>query len=131
METNLRKLFDDARQQIDTYKHPDISEFKDEMSKVLEAAGLGSLKHEYIENITEYKDWIEIDTSWSARGCAQTSTYKLPSAIIDAEDPIREAKLYGVNKRLSDAQAEHRRYQSYVESYAAQIAKLQAELATI
>lgn len=131
MTTALRKLLDEAESQLNTYKHPDIDDFKVEMSKVLEAGGLGSLMRDCVERISEYNGRIEIDTSWSARGCAQTSTYHLPSSIVDSEDPIREAKLYGVNKRLGEAKAELSKYQSYVNDYAAKVAALQAELTTI
>lgn len=131
METNLRKLLNEAQHQINTYKHPDIDDFQAAMSEVLEAAGIGSLKHDCIEGISEYNGRIEIETSWSARGCAQTSTYSIPSAVIDSENPLREAKLYGVTKRLSEARAELSKYQSYVNAYSAKVAELQAELTTI
>lgn len=125
---NTRQLFDDACSQISTYKHPDIDEAQKMLHEILMAAGLGGIQHDCIERLDEYDGTIYIDTSWSARNCAQTSSYRFPSRIIDSEDPLRAAKIWGLNKKIDDATIERNRYMSLVASYEKQIAEHKAAL---
>lgn len=95
MATKLRELLDDASNQVDTYKHPAIGEFCIEISKVLRLTGQGGIgDHDEVTSISEHQGTVSIETAWSVRQCAQTSSYELPSSIIDAEDPQRAALIW-------------------------------------
>jgi hypothetical protein len=89
---------------------------------------MGNLTYDSIEEISEYLGNITISTSWSARGCAQTSEYTLPSTIIDAEDPIFEAKKYGLMKKLKAAEIEYKKHAALANSYAEKVTQLQVEI---
>lgn len=130
--TPLRNLFDDAEIQVDRYKSPDIDDFKQAMSDVLEAAGEGSLMSDKVESICELswngQKYIEIETSWSARSCLQTSTYRLPSFIIDSEDPIREATKWKLEKSKNETESKLKQAQADVIRYTAKLDELNTEL---
>lgn len=135
MTTPLRKLFDDAEIQVDRCKSPDIGDFTQAMSAVLEAAGEGSLMHDKVESISEHswngQMYIEIETSWSARSCIQSSTYRLPSFIIDSEDPIREATNWRLEKAKNEAESKLKQAQTDVIHYATKLAELNTELENV
>ena len=124
----LRELVDDAIHQIDLYKNPSIDEFEQRFSEILKAARLGSLEHEDIESLGEYGGNIHLTSSWSARGCHNTSDYKIPSAIIDAPDPVAAARRWGCEHRLDEARRREAMARSSLESASAHRAKAQAEL---
>lgn len=84
----LRQLISDASSALCIYKSPDIDEALERIDALLIAAKLGSIQHDRVVRIDENNDHFEIQTEWSARGCAQTSEYELPYAIVDAADPI-------------------------------------------
>ncbi len=72
-----------------------------------------TLRHERSEcgegDVNVSTEWARL---WSARCCAQTSTYELPRSIVEAEDPAgaaqywaREQKLAKAHDRVERAQA--------------------------
>jgi hypothetical protein len=101
--TKLRELFDDAYHQVDNLKHPNIDEFQQEMSRITEAAGLGSLMRDKIESMSEYNGEITIETSWSTRGCANSSTFRFPSSFLDSETPEKDANIWRLAKEIASA----------------------------
>ncbi len=104
--SNLRAIIEAAQHQIDTFRSPDISEADARLDELLVAAELGSIRHDRIERISEHEGILHIHTSWSARGCTNTSDFEFPTAILDAPDPIAAAKEYGHKKRVSEAEYE-------------------------
>lgn len=97
---NLRTLLDDAERQVNTYKHPNIVQFREAINEVLEAADLGSTGNDEITGIDEYDDTIRIRTIWCVRGCECSGDFELPSFIIDSEDPIKTAKIWSLEKQI-------------------------------
>src|ERR1700693_1608057 len=102
-QLTLRTLVDAAMQQIETYKHPDIGDAKERLNGVLVAAGLGDITKDYIESLNEYNGILYIETSWSARGCPNNSSYELPVSVIDAANPVEAAKAWGLDQRIISA----------------------------
>ena len=125
---NARELINEACDQINTYRHPNIDDAAELLDKILTAAGLGSLKHDQIESISEYGGDINIETSWSARGCAQTSSYKFPASFLDLADPIKAATVWGLQKQINDTRIERDRYATYAKTYGEKLVVLEAEL---
>ena len=79
-----------------------------------------TLRHERSEcgegDVNVSTEWARL---WSARCCAQTSTYELPRSIVEAEDPVgaaqywaREQKLAKAHDRVERAQAKLRAAQA-------------------
>jgi hypothetical protein len=126
-----REIFEAAVSQFNTYKHANIDEAEALLNSILEAAGLGSLTHETIESIDEFSGNIYIETSYSCRGCADTSSYKFPSSILDAADPIKAARIWGLKEKITAESIERDRYISYTMSCNARLEKLEAELKTL
>lgn len=100
--STLKELLEDAMSKIETYKHPDISEFTERMDTILAAAGLGTISNDTVTDIGVYGGNLCISTAWSARGCEQTSELRLPMSIVESEDPVHAAKVWSLNQRIAD-----------------------------
>jgi hypothetical protein len=100
----LRQIIEEAIGQIATYKHPDVDEAQGRLHELLKAAELGGIEHDGIVSIEECGDTFRIQTEWSARGCLNTSDYELPSFIIDADDPVAAARIWGIEKKVKEAE---------------------------
>lgn len=100
MTTKLRDLFEDACGQVSRLKHPNIDEFQELMSDVMHAAGLPGIKNDKIDSLDESSELIIICTSYTVRGCGQHENYCLPSFIIDAEDPVKAATIWGLQQAI-------------------------------
>ena len=103
--TPLRQLMEDAASALDYYKSPDIDEALEKIDAVLKAGSLGSIEHDRVVRIEACRDHFEIHTEWSARGCAQTSEYELPYAIVDAADPLAAAVTWARTQAIAKAQS--------------------------
>lgn len=103
--SSLRSLISDASSALCIYKSPDIDEALERIDALLIAAKLGSIQHDRVVRIDENDDHFEIHTEWSARGCAQTSEYELPYAIVDAADPLAAAVSWARSQAMAKAQS--------------------------
>ncbi len=103
--TALRQLIEDAARALNHYKRPDIDEALERIDALLVAALLGSIQHDRVVCIEERSDHFEIQTEWSARGCAQTSEYELPYCVVDAADPMAAAVSWARTQAMAKAQA--------------------------
>jgi len=126
--STLRELINEATEAIETYKHPDVDEVQSKLHAILEAGKLGGINRDHLTQLDIYGDHLHIRTEWSARGCAQSSDYRIPMSIIDAEDPIKAATIYGINKRLTEAKNDLSSARYSVERNEKRVADLNAEL---
>ena len=69
-------------------------ELKGSLDKLLQAAGLGSIALDHLEQYYRSDEYLYITTTWSCRGCTNSSDYKIPLSIIDAKDPMAAAVAY-------------------------------------
>lgn len=99
----MREIIETAMEQLDTYKHPDVDEAKARIHELLVAAKLGGIDCDCLEKLSERSGNLRIETSWSARGCSNSSDYNLPSFIIDADDPVEAATLWGLDRQSAEA----------------------------
>ncbi len=80
-----------------------------------------TLRHERSEcgegDVNVSTEWARL---WSARCCAQTSTYELPRSIVEAEDPAGAAQYWAREQKL--AKAHDRVERAHAELRAAQAA---------
>lgn len=101
--TRLRELLEQASNDLDIYKKPNLSELTTILPEVVRAANLGSISGTIIR-IVEAPGYFEIETSWSARCCEQSSYIHLPSFIVDSKDPIKTAKTWANKIALEEVE---------------------------
>jgi hypothetical protein len=133
-DKTLREIIEEAASAIDTYKHPDISEARDRLNEIIKAAGLGSIEHESIDDISFHKGNVAIRTTYSVRSCLSSEEYILPESILDDVDPVAAARRFGLQKKVDDAQEKVDEARRDLESLEetrdealAELAKLDAE----
>lgn len=94
-EQTLRELLDDAMHKVDTYRSPNLDDFRAAINPVLAALNEGSIgEYDGVSSITETAKEVIINTEWMVRQCEQTSRLVIPAYIIDAVDPVKEATRY-------------------------------------
>lgn len=126
--STLRELITEATEAIDTYKYPDVSEVQSKLHAILEAAKLGGINRDHLTSLDIYGDHLHIRTEWSARGCHQSGDYRIPMSIIDAEDPIKAATIYGIKKRIDETKRALDYARATVERSEKSLAEQNAEL---
>lgn len=126
-----REMIEQAMHQIATYKNPDIDDAKQLIHSILQAAKLGTCNRDSIESIGEYGGMIHVDTSWSTRGCAQTSSYSFPASILDASDPEHAAKIWGLQQQINQLNTERSNCATRIANYDKQLAAYQQELESL
>jgi hypothetical protein len=129
--STLKELINKAISDIDLYKHPDIDEAKARLDELLVAAGLGTIKGDYLSDLDMYNNKLHIRTEWSARGCANHSDYELPISILEAEDPIKAATVWGLQQKIDQETAQIRTYQAYVDSATTRVIDLLQRLGEV
>jgi hypothetical protein len=77
---DAKEALEDAEGDAATFLYP-----------IIIAAGIGNPHHEGIIRLELRRDTLEVETEWSARNCRNTSDYRVPLSILDAEDPIAAA----------------------------------------
>jgi len=129
--TTIIELIEQASFDISKYKNPDINECQRKLSELVEAAGYGGLMNDQIESLEIDHDILHIETSWSARGCSNSSSYRIPMKLIRSEDPIKAVKIWGVEKQITKYEFELEDAKKNVTYKEEAIAKLKIELESI
>lgn len=106
MATRLRELLEQAESDIDTYRYPSIDDTQEALNQVLDAAGLRNTGSDRVTRLVVGREVVQFTTEYSVRCCAQSDDFELPIHIVDAEDPIRAAKVWGIEKGVREAEAE-------------------------
>ena len=109
-----------AEMLLQTYRCPELEDVLTLLDTVLQAAELGSIQYESVVRIQVQRQSVRIDTEWSVRCCAQTSTYELPRSIVEAEDPVVAAQHWAREQNRTKARARVER--AHAELRAAQAA---------
>lgn len=123
----LRVLLEEAGFALRIYRSPDTAELRARLRAVLNAAGMHYNGLDALVSIDEAAGedgYFEIETSYSVRGCSMSDTYRLPTVIVDAPDPVVAATAWKRAKDLRDAKTEVMRCE-------AALAQAQAKLATL
>ena len=97
---NLLDLTFDAAVKVDTYKNPDIEEWIAAIDPVLAALGKGCIGTDTVDDITVGEKFVHIMTSYTSMSCPDTNSIQVPTAIIEAADPVHAAKLFSVENRI-------------------------------
>lgn len=102
-DTSLRGLLEAAEGDLDTYRHPDVSEAQRRLNEVLEAAGLGSTGTDRITRLRVGPREVFVRTEYSVRSCICDDEYEFPVGIIDEPDPVAAARRWGLERRRKEA----------------------------
>lgn len=100
----LREVVEEASSAINTYKSPSIREARDALNTIIKAAGLGNLEYESIDGISIHDGTVEVNTTYSTRGCVQSGEYVFPEFLLEEADPAAAAKRWGLEMKVSAAQ---------------------------
>lgn len=125
--TTLRELIDQAVADMDRLKHPDTAEAERCIDEILVAGKLGSLAHEHLEGMHFHDGMLLVDTSYSVRGCSQSSRYEIPETVIDGDDPVAAIKPWAKEQRVAKARDDLAASERQTEWYRGQLAKAEAE----
>ncbi|RWJ03415.1 hypothetical protein [Mesorhizobium sp.] len=104
--SNLREIIEEAINQIDTFKYPNVSEAQERINELLKAGGLGSTGEDRIRHLSISRGLVEIGTIYSVRQCTQTDDYEFPEWIIDAPDPVQAIRKWGREKEIAKLERE-------------------------
>jgi hypothetical protein len=107
--STLRKQVEEAIEQIETYKNPDISEVRQRLDAIFEAAGKAGVgQYDDIESLCFVRiqgiEHLQISLTWMSRQCQQGATRSVPAHIIDSDDPIAAAKTWYLDCQITKAQ---------------------------
>jgi hypothetical protein len=127
MAKDLRDLIEAADVAISTYRRPNVGEAKERLSELLEAAGMGGIgQFDSIDSISEEDGSFHIRTSYTIRGCEGGDSFELPSAIVDAEDPLAAARTWGLNQQISVTEDRVKNLRQGLEREEAKLTELRA-----
>lgn len=128
--SELRKLIEDAAAAIATYKHPDTSECRKRLDKVITASGLGSIGNDALTDVAFSGGKVVIETAYSVLGCEQSDRYEFPESIIDAAHPVKAAALWGLERRVKKAEREVKAARNTLSNCEAELSKAETALRT-
>jgi hypothetical protein len=103
-EKSLRALISEANAEIRRLRNPDVSEATGRLDAIIKAAGLGSINKDALVGISIQGGIVTVTKGYSTRGCEQHEDFDFAEAILDAPDPVKAATIWGLDKRLSDAE---------------------------
>jgi hypothetical protein len=113
MTDSLRNVIDEASSHIPAKAAaPELSEAKARIHEILIAAGKPGIKDHVLVDLKHRQNAIEIRSEWGSRGFVHDEEIEIPLSVIDAEDPLAEARLWGIRERIAEASARvktHRR----------------------
>lgn len=105
-----------------------LHQWIDAIDPVLAAVGQFKIGSDDIDCLYLTKDWLHITTEFYTRGCVQRNDINVPVFVLKAEDPIREATIYVLQKKLSGAKWELSIARDRVAAYTDRVANLEKDL---
>lgn len=107
MTTDLIGIIQRAMEQVETYKHPELDEFRDALQPIVTAAGIAGRLDDHITNITYegmgVTEKLRIDTEYSVRGCHQMDEIFIPMEILRAQTPLMYAQQWKLEQTFKQA----------------------------
>jgi hypothetical protein len=101
---SIRELIVEAQRAFRIYKNPGVSEAAERINELIVAAGLGNISKDRLEGISIDEGFVTVSVGYSVRGCIQSDDYEFPEMILDEEEPVKAARLWGQQKRLAEKQ---------------------------
>ena len=129
---SLREVIDHAISQIDTYKYPDTSEFTERLDPIVKALHLHGSVNDHITWLGWTKDingvaHLGVATSYSVRSCAMSDDFSIPASVINAADPVHEARRIYLDNEVKKLQRALNDARSNVDRFSLALTKAQVE----
>lgn len=121
---NLYDLTIEASSQVETYKYPDLDEWRAAIDPVLSAANVPTVGADCVESIYLDSRELYITTSYSVRCCDQTNNIRIPINILKDADPIKAAHRYRLTNAIANTKMD-------ISLLAKKLANLEAEFESI
>ena len=128
---NLYEMTLDARQKVDTYRHADIDDWVKAIDPVLQALGKAPIWRDRVDDISINSKSVTIRTSYTVRGCADSDTVNVPLAVLNADDPVKEASLCRLRDLLHEAHNEKASAERNLGYWTNEIQKFTTKLAEL
>lgn len=107
MNKTLSVVVEEAGRELGkVVKSPDVREALERLHELTEAAGLGGIKGHKLVAVRELDGVLQIETEWSVRGGVHSEEFYLPMSVVEADDPVRAAKLWGMKKKVTEARSQ-------------------------
>ena len=101
---NIRDLIDITKQNIKTYRKPNTKPLAEALDPIILALGKAvGIGNDQITDLYEDNSTLHITTYYVVKGCEGNNQYEIPSEIIDAEDPVKAAKLLHAQQQVEEA----------------------------
>jgi hypothetical protein len=123
-DQNLRASIGQAIRDIATYKTPDVSNVQAQLDSILRAAGLHGIAKDVLDALHFQDGDLHIDSSWGARGNICSGMKRVPESVIDADDPLAAAKLWGSDQRIKNAKGKIWQATESIENYSMSLEEL-------
>lgn len=101
----LYELTQEAINQFDTYRYPNLSVWVEKIDEVLSALHESTIGGDKIENLYLSDDTLQIGTAYSVRSCVCSNDMFVPMSVLQAEDPVKEANRYYLAREYEKAQS--------------------------
>lgn len=102
-EKSFRQIINNAIASMHTLRYPDTEEVELRLNEILIAAKLGDISDDHLVYLDISNGKVKIRTEYSVRGCDQSDDYEFPEFIIDNENPVHAATLWGLEQRFRKA----------------------------
>lgn len=124
----LRELIDKARDDLNTYKNPDVSALMTRLHSILGAGKLGGIINDKLISVYYANGSLHIRTGYSVRSCEQTAYFEFPEFVVDAENPERVVAIWAWTREIAKTRAEIERTENKLDGLRDDLKKLQKEL---
>lgn len=101
---NLLEMTQEAINQFDMYRYPDLDDWREHIDKVLSELGECTIGNDKIERLYLSNQSLEIRTSYSVRCCSQENDMSIPLEVLEADAPIKKARETFLTKELAEAE---------------------------
>lgn len=125
---NLYELTAQAQHDVNIYRSPDLSEWIAAIDPVLGAAGETVIGSDKVESIELHAHTLRIRTSYTVRCCAQTNDMEIPTSLLIAENPVKEATRYYLDKSLRESKAKLHAAEQELQRWTDLTATIEAEI---
>ena len=127
----LLALTQTAAAAVDTFRHPNIEDWRLAIDPVLEAAGEPGVGQDKVDSMVLSESELHIETSYVLRGCECSNRITLPLSILEASDPLRAAKQFRLQGAIADAKCDIKAAQDTLTLKTQTLEALEADLRSL
>lgn len=125
---SLMEQTKNAAKLVSKYRSPDILDWVRKVDPILEALGQPTIGGDYVDIIDLYEGVVTIQTFYRGRGCTQRNDIYIPFSILEAEDPIKAAKILRLKSKHNKTAKDLSHHTQMVSAYMSELAAIETEL---